>query len=423
MEFGTDRRVIVLGLARTAEAFGNAFLLVVLPLYVASDVIGGGTFGLTEALITGLLLSVPGLAESVGQPAAGRLSDWLARRKVFILAGLLALAVTDLAYVFVATYVGLFAVRMVQGLGSALTTPTTVALVNDYATPGTRGESMGTYTTLRLLGTGLGPVVAGLVVAGGPYRFAVGTRVARVSGFDAAFGVAAAGALASLGLVWLFVAEPDRTRHGEPLGIREAFTDAEGPWWLDPVFVVAIGALVFGINIGLVVAIQPQVNAHLGGQSPAWFGLQLVAFGLPLAVLGPVFGRASDRWGRRPFLLGGLALLAPTTLALGLVATPTAMLVARLAQGIAAAMAWAPAVALVGDVATEHTAGTRLAVLTMSLGLGAGVSPIVSGYLVGFGYLVPFAVGALLATVAVGAGVVTLEETHEAARPLVPASG
>ncbi|MDX1747552.1 MAG: MFS transporter, partial [Halobacteriales archaeon] len=36
MVLGTDRRVVVLGLARMADALGNSFLIIVLPLFVAS---------------------------------------------------------------------------------------------------------------------------------------------------------------------------------------------------------------------------------------------------------------------------------------------------------------------------------------------------------------------------------------------------
>ena len=36
MLFGTDRRIIALGFARMADAMGNSFLIVVLPLFIAS---------------------------------------------------------------------------------------------------------------------------------------------------------------------------------------------------------------------------------------------------------------------------------------------------------------------------------------------------------------------------------------------------
>lgn len=401
----TDRRVAVLGLARMSESFGNAVLLVVLPLYVVNGGISGVTFGLPEAVIIGVLLSLTHLLASLGQPALGYVSDRLQRRLAFIVAGLATLATTNLLYVVAATYLALFGIRLLQGVGTMFTVPTTIALINEYAPEGARGENMGIYTTLRLVGTGIGPVVGGAVVEFGPYR-PLGIAL---SGFDASFLVAAVGAATSALLVARFV--PEVAGSDRPAE-RPTFGMAGVDRLTDPVYHVSVGALVFGINLGLVLAIQPQVNARLG-QGATMFGLQLVAFGVPLVLLGPLFGALSDRYGRRVFLLGGLAVLVPATFAQGVVTTSGGMILARLAAGVAAALAFAPAVALIGDVATTRDAGSKLSMLTMSLGIGSGVSPLVSGFLVGFGYVVPFAFGTVLAALVFAAGVVVLPETIE----------
>lgn len=402
----TDRRVIVLGLARMSESFGNSFLLVVIPLFIASHRVSGGTFGLSEALIIGVLLSLTGLMGSLGQPIFGYISDRLRRRKVFILAGLLVLATTDLTYIIAGSYAFVLLVRSVQGVGSMLTTPTTIALINEYSDDESRGENMGVYTTLRLVGTGIGPVIAGLVIDFGPYRLPV---AGEISGFDGAFVIAAIGTFLSSLLVFAFVFDPPDIK-AHAYGSGPAFT-VDGVGLLrDPVVHVSVGALAFGVNLGIVLAIQPQVNTRLG-QGPTMFGIQLVAFGLPLVFLGPFFGAVSDRFGRRPFLLTGIGLLGPATYAQGVVTTPDGMLLARILAGLAAALAFAPAVALVGDVARKGDSGSKLSLLTMSLGVGGGISPIFAGYLVGFGYLVPFVVGALFAGVVFVAGVIVLPET------------
>jgi hypothetical protein len=43
--FGTDQRVVVLGIARMADAIGNSFLIVVMPLYIASGNVSGNFWG------------------------------------------------------------------------------------------------------------------------------------------------------------------------------------------------------------------------------------------------------------------------------------------------------------------------------------------------------------------------------------------
>lgn len=403
---GTDRRVIILGLARMAEAFGNAFLLIVLPLYLASDQVTGWTFGLSEEFLIGIVLALTGLMASAGQPILGVLSDKLRKRKVFIVAGLLILATTDLVYIVAGTYFGVILVRIVQGMGTMFTVPTTIALINEYSEPGTRGENMGVYTTLRLVGTGLGPVIAGITVDMGPYTI---PELGTVDGFQMAFIVAAVGTFASALLVTAYVFDPpnvgfDFTDRRPTFGVRGT------PALRDPVYHVSVGAFAFGVNLALVVAIQPQVNAHLD-QGATWFGIQLVAFGIPLVLFGPITGWLSDRVGRRWFLLTGITLLGPTTLAQGLVTTPEAMLLARIGAGVAAALAFAPAVALIGDVATEGESGTKLSLLTMSLGIGMGVSPILAGFLVGYGYVVPFIVGTAIAGIVTSLGFIVLPET------------
>ena len=393
-----DRDVLTLALARMADAIGNSFLIVVLPLYVASTEITGGAFGVSEALVTGLILSMYGFFSSFLQPFTGRLSDRRGARRIFILLGLGILTVANGAYVFADGYVALLGIRALQGIGVAFTLPATIALVSELATTDTRGGSMGTYNTFRLLGFGVGPIVAGAVVHSGPYAIDFGGIAVGLSGFDAAFGIATLTAIVGFALVTAFIEDPDTTHAsaGEDLSIAVwARDDAHR---LDPVFTLGVASLFMAIAIALLSAIEPQVNTRLD-QGPTLFGLEFGAFILAQVGLQTPIGAASDRYGRRPFLLAGLALLVPTTLAQGLVTTPAGMLVARVLQGVAAAMVFSPALALAGDLADEGQSGTQLSVLTMAFGLGIAIGPLASGFLVGFGFVYPFVFGAGLALV------------------------
>jgi MFS family permease len=81
-----------------ADALGNSFPIVVLPLYIASSNVAGSGFGLTEALITELVLALFGLAGSAAQPIASRLSDRAGKCEAFVVAGLVLLAVSNFAF-------------------------------------------------------------------------------------------------------------------------------------------------------------------------------------------------------------------------------------------------------------------------------------------------------------------------------------
>jgi MFS family permease len=378
-----------------ADAVANSFLVIVLPLYISSGEIRGETYGLTPAAVTGVILAVFGLANAFLQPFAGRLSDRVGRRKVFVLGGLLVLAVLNGAYAVADSYVLLALLRVGQGLSVAFTVTASVALVNEVSTRSTRGGNMGVYNSLRLLGFGSGPLAAGFIVSAGPYAVpGLGT----ISGFDAAFYLAALGALASSALVLFLVRDPERTKT-EVGAMAIAVRARDGRHLLDPIFTLGIATLVMASCVALLASIEPVVNERLG-QGPRWFGVQFAVFILSLAVTQPLVGRASDRRGRLPFVLWGLVTLAPTTLAQGLVTTPMGMVVARLAQGVSGALIFAPALALAGDLARKEHSGLQLSVLTMAFVLGLSAGQLSAGFLVAWGYVVPFAFGSVLALAA-----------------------
>ncbi|WP_369684826.1 MFS transporter [Halalkalicoccus sp. NIPERK01] len=392
-------------MARMADGVGNSFLIIVLPLYIASGLVEGRTFGLTESMIIGIVLSLVGFVSSLSQPFTGRVSDRTGRRKLYILIGLGGLTTANLLYLLAGSYLSLIALRALQGMSIAFIIPASVALVNELAGAGTRGGNMGVYNTFRLVGFGAGPIAAGVLVNAGPYSLAG----VELSGFEATFYVAAGAAALSFALVSVLVQDPaELERARKDLSI-DVF-DGEGG--LDPVFTLGIASLFMAIGIALFATLQPEINARLE-QGSTWFGVQFAAFIISQVFLQVPIGRASDRWGRKPFILVGLLLLAPSTLLQGIVLDSWLMLVVRLTQGVAGAMVFAPALALAGDLATGGDSGTKLSVLTMAFGLGVALGPLSAGFLVSLGFVVPFAVGAALAVIGFGLVYTQVEETVE----------
>lgn len=388
-----DNRIAILGIARMADALGNSFLIVVLPLYITSGLIEGNTIGLSESLVVGIILALFGIINSMTQPFAGRFSDRAGKRKLFVLAGLIVLAAANFSFSLVDTYVGVLAIRAFQGVGAALTITATIALVNEVSETGNRGSNMGTFNSFRLVGFGSGPLAAGVVLENGPYLLGS----VEISGFNASFYLAALAAIVSVLLVALFVHDPEET---EPTHEKLALAvfDRDGKHVLDPIFTLGLASLTMAASIALLAPIEPQVNAHLN-QGPTLFGIQFASFIGALAITQPFVGSLSDRYGRRMFIIVGLIFLVPTTFVQGLVATPLQMIIARLLQGISGAMVFAPALALAGDFARRGQSGAQLSVLTVAFGLGISFGQLATGFLIRYGYVVPFVFGAGIAAV------------------------
>ena len=144
------------------------------------------------------------------------------------------------------------------------------------------------------------------------------------------------------------------------------------------------------------------------------FGLQFAAFVFANILLQTPIGRATDFYGRKLLIVAGLVLLIPTTLAQGLIYDSWLLFGARFAQGAAGAMVFSPAMALAGDLAPDEGSGSTLSIITMSFGFGIAIGPLLSGFLVEFGFVVPFAIGAALS--AIGA-VLVQSQVHEVTTP------
>jgi MFS transporter, DHA1 family, solute carrier family 18 (vesicular amine transporter), member 1/2 len=121
------------------------------------------------------------------------------------------------------------------------------------------------------------------------------------------------------------------------------------------------------------------------------------AYAVGVLATTPLFGVLSDRVGRRPPMLWGVAVQAAATLLFATAGGAASMLAARLLQGVAAAATWTAGLALVAEHFTEHRA-EKLGVVMMGSTGGLLVGPLAGGVLLERGgYHVPLLVaGGLL---------------------------
>lgn len=110
-------------------------------------------------------------------------------------------------------------------------------------------------------------------------------------------------------------------------------------------------------------------------------GLLFSAYPLCQLIAGPILGRMSDRYGRRPILIFSQAGTALSFLILGLSRNFTVMLLARMLDGASGGNILV-AQAYVADVTTPENRSRGMGLIGMAFGLGFVLGPLLGGVLV-----------------------------------------
>jgi MFS family permease len=100
-----------------------------------------------------------------------------------------------------------------------------------------------------------------------------------------------------------------------------------------PLLVLFVTAFVDMIGLTMIVPILPYYATDFGA-SASTVGVLISAFSLAQLVVAPVWGRFSDRYGRRPAILAGLMITAVAYVVFGLAGSVVVLLLSRIVQGL-----------------------------------------------------------------------------------------
>ncbi|MBI4831706.1 MAG: MFS transporter [Candidatus Lindowbacteria bacterium] len=134
------------------------------------------------------------------------------------------------------------------------------------------------------------------------------------------------------------------------------------------------------IGIGIIAPLMPLYAQQMGATG-MWLGIIFAAFATTRMIFTPIFGRISDRFGRKWFLLTGL--LAFTLLSLGYLVSNTVyeLTLMRMAHGFSSALVVPIAFAYVGDLTPEKKEGRYMTVINYATFIGMAIGPFMGGRL------------------------------------------
>ena len=288
------------------------------------------------------------LAYAVPLLITGRLGDRFGPKNIYLI-GLAVFTLASLACGLSGTLELLIAFRAVQGLGAAMMTPQTMAVITRTFPPNQRGAAMGLWGATSGVAMLVGPLAGGLLVDGlgwewiffinipvgivgfvlawilvpkletHPHKFdIVGMVLSAIALFLIVFGLQE-GETYDWGVVWgpitvwgliisgvivlgLFIWQQAKTK-SEPLVPMELFRDRN--FSVANIGIATVGFTVTSMSLPLMFFIQ------LGrGLTPTEAALLLVPMAVAAGVLSPLAGRWLDHTDPRILLVPGLLLVA-----------------------------------------------------------------------------------------------------------------
>lgn len=162
---------------------------------------------------------------------------------------------------------------------------------------------------------------------------------------------------------------------------------------------IFVTLLVDVMGWGLIIPVMPKLIAELKNipvnEASSYGGWLLSAYAITQFIFAPVIGNLSDRYGRRPVLLGSLLGFGIDYLFLALAPSYGLLFIGRIIAGITGA-SFTTASAYIADVSTPENRAKNFGMIGAAFGLGFIIGPALGGLLAGWGTRAPFYAAAIL---------------------------
>lgn len=168
-----------------------------------------------------------------------------------------------------------------------------------------------------------------------------------------------------------------------------------GGFFLSPLGIVFTTVVIDLIGFGIAIPILPIYAKDLGA-SAFHIGALASAYALMQFLFAPVWGRLSDRYGRRPVILVALAGTAISSLLFGLATSLVFLWIARILNGISGA-SYSAAQAYVADVTGPEDRAKGMGLIGAAFGIGFVLGPAIGGLCAIVDPRLPFFVSAAVA--------------------------
>jgi len=179
-------------------------------------------------------------------------------------------------------------------------------------------------------------------------------------------------------------------------------------------YILTFTLFVVMLGYGIVIPIMPFYieNMNAGGTE---LGLLTASYAVMRLICGPIWGSLSDRIGRKPILMIGIAGYVITMIWFGLATQLWMLFAARILSGILSSATAPTTMAYIGDSTPEEERGGGMGLLGAAAGVGTIFGPVLGGFLADESLATPFFIAAGMAMLSLVLTAIFLPESLPAA--------
>jgi MFS transporter, DHA1 family, multidrug resistance protein len=143
------------------------------------------------------------------------------------------------------------------------------------------------------------------------------------------------------------------------------------------------------VGFGIIIPVLPFYAEDVGA-TPTELGLLMAVYSLMQLLFAPVWGRISDRIGRKPVIMIGIFGLALSFFLMAVSSQLWMLFAARIIGGLLSAANMPTVMAYVADITSEEDRGKGMGIIGASIGLGFIFGPAIGGIFSKTSLTIPF---------------------------------
>jgi EmrB/QacA subfamily drug resistance transporter len=144
---------------------------------------------------------------------------------------------------------------------------------------------------------------------------------------------------------------------------------------------IMLATFMVAIEATIVATAMPRIVGELGGFS--YYSWVFSAFLLAQSTTTVIYGKLADQFGRKPMLVGGIALFLVGSLLCGCAWSMTSLIAFRLLQGLGAGSIQPVTMTIIGDLYKMEERGRAQGMMASVWATSAVIGPLVGGIIAG----------------------------------------